>query len=126
MSSFLAATTSFGTTGVKTIDVGFQPIGMRITVCQKFNTSQTFSHWSYGVVGSYEAELLQFCHSTFQDTTGGQSKTYSDRIVSHWERVAGTLTEKVAATFDSFTTTELKINVTTADANYQFLIEAWD
>lgn len=118
-----AGTIAYGTTGVKTITCGFQPVMVRITVAQKTSTSQTFEHRSVGTGWLLDSDPAQYYAATFQDTTGGKTVSGIDKIVSHWERVSGTLTEKVAATFDSFTATAAKINVTTADANYDLFVE---
>ena len=127
-------TVSYASTGTKTLtctDVvtgaTFQPSAIRITLGQKQSTSQTFSHSSIGTATSTNNQKV---FSTYQDTTGGQTLDSTSKVISHWERVSGTLTEKVAAHIDTtaapWTSTAAKIIVDTADVNYQFLVEAWN
>lgn len=119
--SYFTGTAAHSTTGVKTVSVGFQPVGMRITVGQKVGTAQGFAHKSVGIADGTN----QFYDAFFEDTTGGKTVSGSTKLVSHWERVTGTITEILTVTFDSFTATEVKYNVTLANVNYNLLIEAW-
>lgn len=118
--SYFCGTISHGSTGVKTVAVGFTPVGMRITVGAN-GASQAVSHRSVGFTNGTNVDF----NSEYSDGSGSSSWQGTGKLVSHYERVAGTLTEKVAATFDSFTATQVKYNVTTADAAYTFAIEAW-
>jgi len=119
--AYFVGTIAHGSTGTKTVSVGFQPLGMRITVGQKFGTAQNFAHSSIGVSDGVD----QYCTSIYQDTTGGLTKSVDDKLISHYDRVGGTLTEVLAGTINSFTATQVKYNITTANANYNLLIEAW-
>lgn len=119
--SYFNTTAAWSTSGVKTITVGFQPTSMRVTVGQKFGTTQNFSHLS---LGSGEP-AFSHVDSTFQDGTGGKTITDDTKIVSHYERVSGTITEVLAASIDSFTATQAKLNITTPNVNYNLYIEVW-
>lgn len=118
--AYFLGSTSHNTTGVKTITVGFQPIGVRITTGPN-GGSESAAHQSVGVTDGTNS----VCDSLFQDATRGKSDRFSDRLVSVWEWNGAAFTEVCKATFDSFTATQLKYNVTTANVNYQFKIEAW-
>lgn len=120
--NYYFATISHGTTGVKTRAVGFQPLGARITVAAK-SGGQTYAHQSVGVTDGTNT----VCDSWYQDATRGKSERYTDRMASQWEWDSGTSTwvEKTRAGFDSFTATEFKYEVITADVNYQYFIEVW-
>lgn len=118
--AYFSGTIAHGSTGTKTIPVGFQPIGVRITVGQRFNTADNFTHQSVGISDGVDTN----CTSIFQDTTGGKTVS-SNRLASHFERVGGTITEVLAIDFHSFTATSVKYTVVTANASYNLLIEAW-
>lgn len=117
--AYFLTTVSHSTTGVKTINVGFQPISARITAGNKTGVADNCARKTTGVTDGTN----QICDVEYLDTTSGYTDRFSDRLVSVRERVAGTITEVVRANFDSFTATELKYNVTTANVNFQFLIE---
>jgi len=124
MANYYNTTGSFGSTGIKTTTCGFQPIGIRVTISSK--GGETYTHFSQGQADN---SGYTTCHAFIQDTTGGKTVKFAGnngQIASVWERVSGTLTEVFAATFDSFTATAGKINVTTANSNYQCNIELWD
>ena len=54
----------------------------------------------------------------FGDTTGGKSTDSSSKVISHWSRVSGAITEKIAATLTSVDVGEFTMNFTAADVNY--------
>lgn len=121
--SYFIGTLAYASTGVKsTILIGFQPIGIRITVSKKYSSSQSFSHRSVGVSDG----ISQFYDSTFQDTSGGKTVNGSNRIVSHWERVSGTIQEVLSVKVDSFQPYGPKLEVLIANVDYNLLLEAWD
>jgi hypothetical protein len=119
--AFFCGTTTQASTGVKTLFIGFQPVGVRFTVCQKIATSEAYHHLSEGRVDG----TRQSVNSTFCDSTSGLSINSTTKCISHYERVGGVVTEVLAASFDSFTASSVKINVTTANSNYQIFVEAW-
>lgn len=119
---YFVTAASYGTTGVKAISCGFQPTGMRITVGAKSGSAGTVNQRSEGQSDGTN----QTYTSNYTDATSSQSKQGINKIISHYERVAGALTEKIAGTFDSFTPTQGKFNLSAADNNYTLIIELWD
>lgn len=116
-------TSTLSGTGVKTINVGVQPKGLQIIVTSK--GSETYSHQSLGFA---DDSGYATCHSTYQDATGGkstQSSGNNSKVISLYERVSGTLTEVFAANFHSFTSTQVKVDVTTANSNYTLNLVIW-
>jgi hypothetical protein len=65
----------------------------------------------------------QNCDSLFTDGTLTSSKKATDRIVSLWDNVAGTLTEIVSASNPVFTATQLKLDVAIVDTNYKISVK---
>lgn len=120
MTRITGPTTLTGT-GIKTISVGFQPTWATFKVCSKVS-SQNFSHLSIGETDG----TAQWVESTFQDTTGGQSVNSTSKVISHYERVGGVLTEVLSASFDSFTATAVKLNVSVGNGNYQVMMTCGD
>ena len=120
--AYFVTTLAYASSGIKsTIPVGFQPTGIRITTSQKYPTAQTFAHRSVGVSDGVD----QYYDSTFQDTTGGKTVNGNDKIVSHFERVSGTITEVLSVKVNSFQPTGPKLEVITPNVNYNLLLEAW-
>lgn len=119
--AYFLETVTHSTTGVKTRTIGFQPQALRITIGKKVGVTVNSIQQSVGVSDG----TLQYVDSIYGDTAALATKRDTAKLVSQWEKVAGTWTEVVAATFDSFTATEVKYNVTTGNVNYQFQIEVW-
>lgn len=112
-----------GSTGIKTISPGFAPKAIKITVSAK--GGEAYSHFS---TGSADDSGWTTYHAFYQDTSGGTTKQgtgNNGKIVSILERVSGTITEIGAATFDSFTSTSAKFNVTIVNTNYAYNVELW-
>lgn len=120
--SYKTSSTAFGTTGVKTITCGFQPIGIRITTGAAAGGPDGFMHYSIGRSDGTN----QTCNWGFADNTLQDSDNYTDRLVSVQENSGGSLAEVMRANFNSFIATGFKINVATANANYDFFYEAWN
>lgn len=118
MSRITGALTVTGT-GIKTFNLGFQPTWIRFVVCSR-TSAQTYSHMSIGETDG----TTQLVASTFQDGSGGKSVNSLSKVVSHYERVSGAITEVLAASFDSFTATGFKLNVAIGNPNYQVFITA--
>jgi len=127
--SYFNGTIAYGTTGIQTITLGFQPTSIKITVSQKWNGPQTYIHFSTGYGGLVNVAgtptMRQHVDSFFQDATGSQTLSSDSKIVSFYDRVSGTLTEILSVSIDSFTATTLKLNVLTANSNYNLNIEVW-
>jgi len=120
--AYFLTTASYGVTGVKTVTCGFQPLAARITVGSKTG-GQTYAHKSVGVTDGTN----QVCDWWYQDATRGNTNRNSDRMVNQveWDSGTSAWVTKTRSNFDSFTATEFKHNVVTADSNYQYLIEVW-
>lgn len=119
--SYFCGTAAYGSVGTKTVTVGFAPKGVRITVGQRFGGADNYVHQSVG----FSNGANTFCTSLFQDTTSGLTIN-SGKLVSHYERVGGVISEVLAVNFHSFTPTQVKFTVTLPTANYNLTIEAWD
>lgn len=127
--SYYNTTAAYATTGVKTITTNFQPVNVRLTVSQKYTGTQTYLHYSMGAGGLVDVSgtptMRQHVDSVYQDSTGSQTVSSDSKVVSFYDRVSGTLTEIMAASIDSFTATQLKLNFTTVNVNYNIFIEVW-
>lgn len=119
--SYFRGLTTLSSTGLRTITVGFQPIGYRITYSMKFG-GDTIDHVSVG--GSDGTRQHVVGH--YADSTGRQTYIDSAKVVSHKERSGGVLVEVVSATHSAMTATGPQVNVTIANTSYQALVEAWD
>ena len=118
---YFLETISHSTTGVKTRTPGFPVVGYKITIGSK-NGGPNYVVRSEGSCDG----TLQVCHTSYVDASRAlMDAPYNDRVafVKEWNGAA--YVTKVHATHDSLTATEIKYNVVTADANYQFKIEAW-
>lgn len=120
--SYYRALTTFDTAGLRQINAGFQAVGYRITCAQKFGVTDTVAHVFIGGADGTRQHVQGF----FQDGTGRQTFTESGKVITQKERVGGVITEVMAASHDSFQPTGPKVNITTANANYQVVVEAWD
>jgi hypothetical protein len=94
---------------------------MRITVGAKSGTD-ALGHMSVGTADGTRQNYV----STYADGTTFQTKQGNNKIISHWEDVGGTMTEVVAGTFDSFTATEGKFNLSAVNNNYTLVVELWN
>jgi hypothetical protein len=120
---FYTTAVSHGTTGVKTRTVGFQPKGARILIGTVSGGETDLIHESDGVTDG----INQICDSFLHDNTGlSFQDRFTDRLASHYEfDGSGNPDEVVKVIFDSFTSTEFKYNVITANGNYQLRVEVW-
>lgn len=125
--AYYSARLTHSTTGVKTRTPGFQPAGARITItAQDGSTPQTWIQRSVGTTNGTD----HYTEIQYGDvTTGLKSKNDTTCIASHYDKISGTWTEVLRATFDSFTSTQFKYNVTVAGSTasaFTFFIECWD
>lgn len=116
---------TFAGTGSQTITVGtFQPTGAKVTIGGK-NAGDAFTHMSIGQTDG----TRQNVQYTYGDTTGSSSGTSNTKIISHYERVSGVITEVFSAAFTSFGTSgangTVTFSVTTNDTAYEPTIEVW-
>jgi hypothetical protein len=110
-------TVSYGSTGNKNYALAGPPKMVRVRAGSRFGTSESYMHESIGV---YDGNICM-CVSKFQDTTGGITKN-STKIVSHYDRIGGVITEVLAATV-SFSGNNVVFNVSIANPNYQLIVE---
>ncbi len=115
MSNFFGGFTIVNT-GVQTYSgVGFQGTEIEF-FCGSKNGSSTSVDQQ--LIGSVDSTSYNQAKTWFRDSTGFKYIEYTDRCISVWERVSGTLTEVIRASFHSWTADGFKLNVTTANANY--------
>lgn len=119
--AYFQTTVSHSSTGVKTISPGFTPLAAEFVVSQKNPTTENFSHLSLGCTDG----TTQIYNSIFQDTTGGSSVQGTDHLVRHRVRSGGTIIDKLVWDLDSFTATDVKYNVVTADVGYPVTVKIW-
>lgn len=119
--SYSANTVSFGTTGLKTFNIGSAVQGYRISLCGIPGGIEQFEHRSVGVCTS----TVQNCQTTLQDASQGISKSYTDRVVHLYTLVSGVITDAVVANHSSFSATGFTVNVTVTSASWQWLVEIW-
>lgn len=119
--AYFLETVTHSSAGLKTRTVGFQPTALRITIGKKVGVTMNAIQQSVGVTDG----VNQMCDSLYGDTSGLSTKRDLAKIASQWEKVGGVWTEVISASFDSFTATEVKYNVTTGNVNYQFQLEVW-
>lgn len=114
------ATTSLGTagTGVVVATPGFQGKQVEIKVSQRFGVDDPEMHFCLG----WSDGTRQNCDSLFADGVTFNSKKVTNKIVSLYEKQGGVLVEVLSASFHSFTATQLKLNVLTANPSYQVSI----
>lgn len=98
---------------------GFQPTWIRIRVSQKNGVTETCSHLC---IGSADG-TRQNCSSIYSDATSSKTVDSGTQLISHWERVSGTLTEVLAATFGSFDASGYTINASVPNSNYKVTVE---
>lgn len=120
--SYYRALTTFDVTGLRTINAGFVPTGYRITCGQKFGVTDTVDHVFIGGSDGTRQHVV----GSFHDSTGRQTFTESGKVITQKERVGGVITEVLAASHDSFQANGPRVNVTTANANYQVVVEVWN
>lgn len=116
-------TVSYGTTGNKSISLsnlgGATPIGARITMGARLNTTETSALFSQGGSDGTRTHCVSTAPSfTKKWPYSGES----DYIIAHY---SNSTTKVFSATFVSFGTDELVINVDVANSNYQLIVEAW-
>lgn len=119
---YYRALTTLDSAGLRTINVGFQPLGYKITVAQKFGITDTNDHVFVG--GSDGTRQHTAGH--FEDATGRQTFTESGKVITQKERVGGVISEVLKAVHDSMQATGPRIDVIIPNVNYQVILEAWD
>lgn len=101
----------------------FQPEGIELLVSSKYNTKDSYLHFSDGSADG----TRQSCHSLYDDGTYRHSEHVADRIVSHWEKVAGAPpVEKIRGWYSHYdvATQELVFMLEKSSNQYQASIRA--
>lgn len=110
---------TLGSTGLKSINLGTPstPTAVTFIVQNKTGTAESTKHVS---IGSYDSTNGQRCTS-YVKPSGGSSSPFNvtNKVVSHYEDGP---TEVLAAEFDSFLSNGVKINVLTADTDYDVYV----
>lgn len=119
--SYTLSSITHATTGVKTMTPGYQPVRAKLTVRPAPGAAVTIRQASDGVTNGTN----QICDSDTIETTRIYQRRFTDRMASIWEYTGGAWTEVFKITFDSFTATEFKYNVVTANSAYQVMRETW-
>lgn len=117
---YITGTVTLSSTGFVTINLGFKPTWVRLTVGSKSGTSENYMHQSVGAADA----VAQTCVSTFYDMYGGKTATSTSLIVDHYERVGSAVQSVLKASFASFVTTGVKLNVATPHSGYPIMLEA--
>lgn len=112
-------TVTYGTTGNKNYTLSGAPKWVRVTVGSRFGTTDAYFHES---TGFYDGTNCM-CVSKFMDTTGGRTVNSSSKIFSVLERVSGSITVVLEGSV-SFSGNNIVFNVTTANSNYQLIVES--
>jgi len=118
MAYWAGAITLSSTGTAKSFPVGFQPTWAEFRVGQKSGTTETVNHLSLGEV---DTTGYQYCTSTFTDASGSTTVNYSTKVVSHRERSGG-IVEVLSASFNSFYSTGIKLDVSIANSNYPVVL----
>lgn len=120
--SYKIGTVTYSTTGLKTIYMGTptSPTSVDIIVQNKYGVNEgVMRHVSVGHADSDGQEVISY----YKDNSGQASFNSTNKIISHYERVSGNITEVMAATFDSFTSSGIKLNITQANGDYLIYIK---
>lgn len=106
--------------GIKTFALGIAPKWAKFRVCARASTIDNYVHLSLGETDG----VAQQVSSIFHDSQGNRSDDDLTKVVSHYERVNGVITEVLSASFHSFTATGIKLTVHIGNPNYQVYITA--
>lgn len=113
MSVFTGGLTISGTGSQSYTGVGFQGNDLQLTVGGKSGSS-TVTQFCIGNADGTRQNYV----ASFGDGTGHKSTRSNSFCILHYERVSGTITEVLKASFTSFDADGFTLNVTTANANY--------
>lgn len=120
--AYYRAAFSYGTTGSKTLALtlgGATPVGARITMGARLNTTETSAIFSQGGTDGTNTHCISTAPSFTKKWPYTAESSY---IIAHY---SNSTTKVFSATFTSFAANQMTINVDVADANYQLLVEAW-
>ncbi len=113
MAVFTGGFTISGTGSQSYTGVGFQGNDLQLTAGAK-GGSASVNQFS---IGNADGTRQNFV-ATYSDSTGHKSLRSNNACIVHYERVSGTITEVLRASFTSFDADGFTLNVTTANANY--------
>lgn len=99
--------------------IGFRPTRLRVRVSKKNGTTETVIHLCLGATDGTN----QNCSYIYGDGTNFTSDDLNTKIISHWEKVSGTWTEVLSATFKSFDADGFTITTVAGNANYKVTFE---
>lgn len=118
--AYKLGTITLDTTGLKTFNLGASstPTAASIVVQNKNGVAETTLHVSIGTCSISG----QRCTSYVKDGVGPFTFDSTTKVVSHYEISGGVSTEVLSASFDSFTSNGIKLNVSIANANYKVYI----
>lgn len=120
--STYTTTTTFDTTGIKTITPGFQSAGITVDVAPAsgaaFTGIQFCSGWTDGT--RKKCDSIYFNHAT---TAAKSEKSTSKLVRLFGEDGSGNIIVVLEAVLDSVTATQVKFNVTIASIDYQVSIK---
>lgn len=121
MTCAVATFSTNNTTGNRAISgLGLSPNWLRLTVTQKNSTTEAFIHFSQGFTDG----VTSLCHSLYWDTSGGESRAFTDRVINHMTRESGALTNKVVATLVSKDADGFTLNFSSTVTGYRVSVEA--
>jgi len=109
------------TTGVKTWTTGFAAAAFRLKVIPSPGAASPIVFESDGSTDG----TSHYCDTKTVETTRIYQERFTDRIASIFEWNGTAWVETLKVQFDSFTATEVKYNIITANSGYQLCREAW-
>ena len=101
---------------------GFNPTNLIVSVSGRGGLN-TAMQYCYGMVDSSGTQCYD---SIFADSTSRQSKAGSNKLISHYERIAGVLTEVINISFNSWVSGGFTWDVNLASSNYVIHLRATD
>lgn len=120
---FKFGTVTYGSTGIKTITCGWQPLGAEFFVEPGPGSTYTTIERSVGVTDGTN----QSCTQEYTDPSRSRMERFTDRLadIRKWNSGTSVYDQKFMTALDSFTATEVKHNVTVFDTTYQLRYKIW-
>jgi len=116
------ATTGTGASAVSISGLPFTPTSLKFVVSAKSNSSGVIQYCS----GQVDSTGYMTFDSIYGDSTGFQSKAGTNKVISLYERVSGTLTEVLNMSWHSYIASGFKLNVTATSTSYTIHLFAKD
>lgn len=113
---------TLGSTGSKTVNLGISsaPTSVSFIVQNKAGTAESVKHVSIGSATTNGQRTTSY----FKDTGSPSVYDVTNKCISHYDRVNGSIIEVLSASFVSFTNNGFTINVTKANVDYDVYIRA--